>query len=373
MTAVLDQERVEENTDDLVDVDAEALLRGIHRNCFILGVTVRCWNGHYLVRDSDVKINNVAMDTELLTAPQWKLMPAEWHKKLQPFVSGTRSAVQRVGVPFKAGVYLVPKTRAAELMRAVGELRAEYRQVATEFAGEWPAIRAGLQERITREASAAQWAALSKKIPKAEDILRLFDIETSLWPVGSREPEAVLRHLETLQRAVDAVPANAIRREVRDLVEAVTALLADASSATRAVIDDHIDEWLVEAQTTTSRLVAAAVNSMIEEPLQEFAAAVQNLEDLRAREGVCRSGTIDAIRRAYEKLMGFSFMVSDDMRERLQQVRIGLDELQPRDVNDQSASAAAITASLRGITEDLRREDEESRGVRRMTRFLDLS
>jgi Protein of unknown function (DUF3150) len=362
--------------------DSQAVLQEIKRNCFLLSVTVHRWDGKYLVRGSTVHLANTELDDKLTTAPRWKLMPETWHKRIQPFVSQVRAVVYRVGVPFKDGVYIVPKQRARELMATVRDIRERYRSVAAEFVSAWPDIVTQLERKICREVGEEQWFSLSQKIPIETELLKLFDIEVGLWPIGGAGggiPGEMLDSLDCLKdqlsearEAVVSLPAGQDRSTLLAYLTKVLETIRLSEKATKKVLEENLEEWMTEAAETTSRMVSKAVETMLTDPIQEFAAAVQNLVDLQGREGRCRAGTLEAIRRAHAKLLGFQFMVPGDLIEKLRQVEMKLGQIEASDVNSKSLAARNLTEALKAISTSLQSSDTRNRGTEMFTRNIDI-
>ena len=366
------------------------LLEEVGKNCFLVSVTVRKWDGKYMIQGARIAIgSHSSIDESITSAPRWKLLPDEWHKRIQPFVSRARSVVSRVGVPLKDGVHIVPHARAQEMVEALKEIRENYLHMAEELTEAWPDITDRLRAKVVQEAGAAAWADLVEMLPPTEKLAKLFDIEVSLWPVGGQAtgtgvPAALLKELETLPEIANDLHDLARVYEgettedgpriarMRTAADAIDRVIQASRRKIRKVTQDNLEAWMQEASEVTNRLVAQAVESMLTAPIQEFSEAVKNLEELRAREGTCRAGTIEMIRRAHQKLMGFQFMVPQDLIERLNQVEGGLGSVTVRDVNTGSSVASNLTAVLRSISDELSSEQTMSRGLNQFSRHLDL-
>lgn len=358
---------------------AEAALREIRKNCFLLSITVRRWDGKYQIPGANSQVEHREIANDLVTKPCWKLVPGEWHKQIQPYVSGIRAAIYKVGVPFKEGVYIVPRTKARELLHQVESIRRDYKALATQFCDAWPGILGALKNKICSELGEHQWLVLEKKIPDQDNLESLFDVEVALWPIGGSGSELPIGMLDRLEILKEMLPEAELTLQsesapsaLSELVTEVRKLLECSETGVGRIASESIDIWMSEANETTARLVGKAVEGMLREPVQEFAEAVQNLENLQDREGVCRSGTLDAIRRAYDKLIGFQFMVPDELAAKLKQVEVRLGQVSPRDVNTRSALAGNLTRSLREISKELSSEEAIANGLGQFTRHLDL-
>lgn len=384
MPALVEEPATDEVSSSLEGIDSSVMLQEIRRNCFLLSVVVRRWDGQYMVKGSTVSLERGQLSAELTTSPRWKLVPEAWHKQIQPFASRVRSAVYRVGVSFKDGVYIVPKSKARQLVDEIEEARRAYLDVVRNFLREWPDIKERLRQRITREASEEQWLQLLSRLPDDEKMLGLFDIEVSLWPVGSSGgmSAALLDALDAMKDALRQnnpglatmsrlAPEHAVAMNL--LTTSVSRVLEASEADVSKFAGDNMEAWMEEASQTTNRLVAKAVESMLTEPVEEFARAVNNLQEIQDREGGrCMSGSLEMIRRAHAKLAGFQFMVPDQLIRKLKDVEVRLGSVTPRDVNVGATAARQLTESLQSIRQELEDTDALRQGLGKFTRCLRL-
>jgi hypothetical protein len=286
-------------------------------------------------------------------------------------VSRVRNSVYNVGVALKEGIYIVPRTRGQELIETVRQLREEYRSTAQEFAREWPAVLSSMEAKIIEEHGHDTWLKVTKLLPSEEEIPSLFDVEVGVWPIsgGGGAPIVSTSLMSSIQEKVHALENGDPPEEVSELLEEVRELCSAVRGCPGKLSETGAEEWLGEAQRATERMVAQAVDAMVSEPVQEFAAAVSNLEALQAR-GTCRGSTLESVRRAYEKLQGFRFMLPSDLTDRLREAENRLNMTEARDVNAGSAIAATLTRQLRSVTDDL--NNEVSANNRRGSFFRNL-
>lgn len=389
MSAVADAPpRTDEVAREVVEqVGVDRVLGEVRRNCFIIYVTVRAWRGRYLLRGGSVTVDGTVVDSDLVTNGQWKVVPPEWHRQLQPFESQARAAVYKVGTPFKDGVYIVPKSRAADMVARLKQVRAGLKAKVEQFAAEWPALVEKLQTKVTDSLGAEQWLALSSHLPSAAKLSSLYDIEIGLWPVGGAGGEGLsVEAFEDLQRAanmldaVDGLVTDMNSRDdrsdddrglLREFAAAVRRTWNRAQGAPARLTEDQAEAWVADAQQVTNRMVAQAVQTMVDEPVREFVEQVNNLTNLAAGRTV-RTATLDAIRRAYDKLRGFSFMLPEELVARLTEVDLQLGMATPQSVNGQSVAAGQLTAALRTIGDELASDAGRVASFKQMTRHLDL-
>jgi hypothetical protein len=180
--------------------------------------------------------------------------------------------------------------------------------------------------------------------------------------------------------AVDRLTAD-LRERPEDLEEQA-ALLAEFAGAVRRawnraqggparLTEDQAEAWVADAQRVTNEMVAQAVRTMVDEPVREFVAQVDNMARLATTRTV-RAATLDAIRRAYEKLKGFSFMLPAELVGRLTEVEVRLGMATPQALNGGSVAAEQLTSTLRGIGEELADDASRADSFKQMTRYLDV-
>ncbi len=352
-------------------------MRSLEKHCHILSVTVRRWRGHFQAKDAVVTVAGDEVDKALLSKPQWRLFE-KWNKELGPYESQIRKTVYERSVTFRDGVYIVPKTKAQELVLEVNALRDQYMAKVGEMVEKWD----DFVLELSRGFSAEVWKVLSAKIPSKAKLPELYGVDISLWSSGDNEAalacleelpkaRAALAGLDRLRldRKVDSRDRDAVNR----LLSAVDAMVRAADSESGKLVSEGVGDWLSEVKATTSRVLEGAVNSMLEVPVQEFAEALANMEEV-ASNGRCRAATIDAVRRSYEKLKSFSFMVPAEILAKMERVGSRLESVNASLVNQNQTSASRLVDSLREIRGDLAREVEESRqssGRAKRALFLD--
>lgn len=298
----------------------------IHKNCFLVYVRVSRWPGQYVIKDAEVKVGYNQVDKKQTTAPRWKFVPEEWSNRFQQIESQVRACVAAVSTNLQSSIYLVPRKAAQSLAESVDRLRQTYMEAVNEFVAEWPSIKDGIRHKICAQFGYEVWNSVDKQLPEDDRIAEKFGVELGLWPMGMTG-ESFLG-------------------------------------------EEDLAEWMHKAQDTTTRMLNQAIDSMLTDPLREFVEAVQNLEGIREREGVCRNGTLQAIQRAYEKLKAFEFMLPSSMLERLQEASRKLNLTEARDINRGSAASSALVGELRSISQDLAREIAEEESPRRKRSLL---
>lgn len=365
---------------ELQNTDSGHLLGEIQKNCFLLYVTVRRWDGKYLIRNANIQIDGVEVDAKMASAARWKLIPDEWHKKIQPFIGQVRTAIYKVAVPFRDGVYIVPKDRAKGLVESIQAIRDLYRRQAQRFADQWPDILDDLRDKIQRKYGDAEWNLIQNRLPKENKLLSLFDIEIGLWPIGKSGASAIASgedisylasHVDDFQEAIRVLKRESLSQELEDFIEVVRRLVKRSRRKIKEEMVENVDAWFEEASATSNKMVAEAVAAMVQEPIQAFQEALANLERVQ-EDGHCKTGTIDIVRRAYSKLHGFRFLLPSEMADRLEAVELKLGGITPADLNNMNHAGAGLVQSLRDISEELVSDEITLRSFGQFQRTLDI-
>lgn len=312
--------------DQLAQEGSVRLLETIQKKCLFLRIRVHGFDGRRTIKDAQVEIDGEAIDKDLTSPPSCVLVPKEWRMRLGKIGRKVREAAQNVSITFDQGVYLVPISRAPQLFAIIRELRAQYANEASELAKVWPELVVGLEEKWGEN-----WDNVARAVPTAASLARCFYIEAMAWPMAGSDK------------------------------------VGEGNPDLDAIADD-----LAEARAATDKAVASAIDNMLREPLAEFAAAVDNLLAVKQRDGTCRSGTLAAIQRAYEKLQGFRFMVPDALFARLQQAATAVQARTAQEFNSKDKVSRTLVDQLRSIRDEVQKAGTELSSVgqfNRMVRF----
>lgn len=368
--------------DEVNSLGADKIVGEVRKNCFLLYVTVRAWRGQFLVRNAEVKVDGRTVDPKMTTGSRWKLIPEKWHKAIQPFESRARAAVTRVGVPFKDGVYVVPKTRAKALVEEIKSIRLQLKSKVEEFEVEWPAIVRVLQDKITADLGPDQWLAVAKVLPDARKLSKLYDIEVGLWPTGGGGlPVECLAELDALSDRISHLSMLSDRCHEQmtgddanlldDVVSHIRRMRETVDRSSGKLIEENAEAWMGEAREATNRMVAQAVRAMIEEPVREFTEAVDSLAATAERR-TARNESLEVVRRAFQKLQGFQFLMPEEIIDRLKRVELSVGTVDARDMNGGSVAGASVARELRAIRDDLNAESAVDDAFGRFARSIEL-
>lgn len=363
---------------DLSRVDGARVLRAIARNCVAVKVSCHGIGYERKINGADVSVEGERVPDNVLSGATCRLVPPEVHKAVNSIANQARKLPGRFGTSFPGGAYLVPvhgaggRNPAAELFGAVRACRQEYQDRAAEFRPRW-------EEHVAhmRNNEPHWYEKLRRWLVDGDTFVARHTIDMMLMPLGAGLPvdfnsraRSALRELIS-DPSVPQADFDALNRLLPQILEVV----ARTASAPAALLgEDASQAWVREANVATSRAVAEAVQTMIQQPLTEFAEALANMEGIIDRGSNVRDGTIDKVRRAYNKLTGFSFLATPELQRRLQEFSGRLENLSPQRVNGSSNADRArnLSSFFREVREELVAEDTHAAAYGQFMRGLDL-
>lgn len=354
------------------------VLRAIARNCVAVKVSCSGIGYERKIADADVSVEGQAVPEEYLSGARWRMIPAEIHRAVNSIANQARRQPGMFGTPFPGGAYLVPvsgtngRNPAAELFGVIRATRESYHGKAVELRPKW-------EEHVekTRADLPQMYEKVRKWLVDGETFVARHTISMMLMPLGAGVPQDFTARfraaVENLARDpyVSSDDLAVFRRHARSLA----ALAQECANAPAALLgEDASAAWVQEANAATSRAVAEAVQTMIQEPLTQFAAALANMEDIIDRGSNVRTGTIDQIRRAYDKLTGFGFLATPDLQRQLRAVADRLNGISPQHVNGpvNRQSARELASFFREVREEMVAEDTHVAAYGQFMRGLDL-
>lgn len=354
------------------------VLRAIARNCVAVKVSCHGIGYERKIADADVSVEGQAVPDEYLSGARWRLIPAEIYRAVNSIANQARKQPGMFGTPFPGGAYLVPvsgaggRNPAAELFGVIRATRESYHGKAVELRPKW-------EQHVekTRTERPALYEQMRRWLVDGEAFVARHTISMMLMPLGAGLPADF-----------DARFAGAVGDMLRDPnvssadlaavgrhLPRLTAIAQECANAPAALLgEDASAAWVQEANAATSRAIAEAVQTMIQQPLTEFAEALANMEGIIDRGSNVRTGTIDQVRRAYAKLAGFEFLATPDLRRRLRAVSDRLNGLSPQLVNGpvNRDSARELAGFFREVREEMVAEDTHLAAYGQFMRGLDL-
>jgi len=377
-TAEITVDTPELDVSQLERIDSARLLRRIARNCVAVKISAHGVGYERKLKKAEVKVEGETIPDELLSGATGRLVPPDINRTMSYIANKARRQPSLFGTPFPGGAYLVPvsgmngRNPAAELFGAVRSVRQEYREKAEEYRPKWEEH----VEKLKRE-QASFYESMRRWLVDADTFVAKHTVDMILMPLGGGIPADFDNRLRERVNALlrDPSVSTADFEAVQRLLPALITAVTEVANTPPALLGENASAaWVTEAREATSRAIADAVRTMIQEPLNEFAAALANMEGILARGSRVLPATIANIQSAYTKLQGFSFLTPPDLQRRLSQIAQRINAVNPQAVNGQSNRDAArnVADFLRDARETLTAEDTHIEAYGQFMRGLDL-
>jgi hypothetical protein len=362
---------------ELNNTSSDVMLRAISRNCVALKVIVGAISAERKVPGAKVSIGEHEVADELLSGARFKLVPSNIKNQLARVMNRARDVPYNYGTPFVGGAYLIPvgttpggKSQAQLAFEQLSQLKVDYRTLAENLKGDWEA-------HVQKVASdfPMEYDSMKKWFVSGDAFVRLHYISTMQFPLGAGLPVDFNDRLDTgLLRLLNnellsAEDRAVITRLKPNLIDVIETAAHDVGSLLN---EDTAATWVVEAQQATSKAVAEAVKTMIQEPVKEFAETLANFEGMLARGSNVRTGTVENLKTAFNKLKGFSFMVPDDLKTRLASVGSIINGVDYKEINSSESSSRELAKHFSEIREQLSSSEAHMAMYGKFMRNLDI-
>jgi len=337
--------------------DGEQLLDQITQHVFLVMLNIRWPKMAYQIADAIVAVSDgdekKEIAEEFRTKPKWKLIPAEWQKKMSNLEGRARSLVGHASINFAArGVSVLPNARAAKIFSGLRTLRAEMEQYRDEFVSEYAGILESLEERL----DADLYKKVQGKLPNVEQIAAKFGLVWAIIPAGDRGG-ATAEQLDCIETALTQSAdrmgeANiASPRSVHNA--RVTLANMRRTSTTEEITDGEADELIAEAREQMHQFTREMLEDMAREPRRILMDAADNLlAALKDPSRSVRNGTISQVREAFEMLEGFAFLAGPELIAAMHTCRERLESVTPQQLNSDAEIGARLAAGLQGVRDE---------------------
>lgn len=295
---------------------SQDLAIGLQQACEILHVAIHRPRMTFKIPKAEVSLGEMKLSAAQVTAPSWKLMPAELGAALDKIENKVGNVLEQYGVKFRSrpdnsglveeqyqlrGVYLVPALAVEELLGRLQELDGELKDVVREWANDPGRLVAAVQLKLGDDA----FEKVKNKIPSGAQLLAATSLEFVSLP-----------------------------------------MCADLEG----IRESNNTSLLRLARQRTSEMLSRVSESIVAQPRQELADAVQQLQELIGRDGRVTAKSFAPIRRAIEKLGLFDFVVDAELRKQIDALSARMDAITPSEQD----RATAESSGLLGILDTLR-------------------
>jgi len=301
---------------------SDDFLELLQNECHLFYVSVKRWDGKYSNNTATVTANASIVAEDLTTKPRWKLLPAAWGKKTAAIEQSVRAAVSKFSVPFREGVYVVPKVNSENLVTELRRLQAEYKSIVEELKNEWPALVLDLKDRIIREFGLLTWDGIAKVLPTQETLFSRFGVEFGFWPINQGVSFSAVKTATELTKALRSASliAESLGSTDRERFESIVSLSRELVSFIETKVSrinvDEAPAWLTATQQSSQEMIRNVVGNMLQQPLDDFIEQLANVKRMAENNSV-RARSIGILQETYSKLMSFSFLAPQDIVDKL--------------------------------------------------------
>jgi hypothetical protein len=301
----------------------QALLQ-IQRHCLLVTLHVKAWVGQPTIDEANVTVDGEELDDDKATSPHWRLMPNNWKTKFKTLESRARTLIREHSVPFRLrGVHVVPITMAENLFAQLRVLKEQYEITTKMFIdsyGEW-----------TKQLKDKLGELAIKHVPLKHKLYKKFAMEWAIVPMGQ--------------------PGDTIDDfEMSDLVR--------------------------EARDTMGKLIMESVETMITQPKQELAEAVQNLVDMieNNEKVAVRSASLDKLQKTFNKYRSFASFIDSDGRivEMLNKVDKTMDGVSPKMINRDEDIRDGLLTALKALNKEVAEESKTLASFDKFKRAINI-
>ena len=362
---------------ELARTSSDALLRSISRNCVAIKVSVSAMGNERKIDGAQIQLGDHQVPQELIAGARFKLLPPEIRNPLNKVGQRARLIPYTHGTAFVGGAYLLPLTKNREgqsvaqvVFDRLASLREEYHDLAQDLRRPWERH----VEKI-REEWPLEYENMSRWLVSGDTFVRMHHISTMLFPLGSGLPADFDNKLENgLNRQVsDTSQTETDRDSLRRVMPRVNAIVRAASQDVGGLLSEQAtSSWVVDAQAATSEAIAEAVRNMIQEPMTEFAQSLAHVESMLQRGSNLRAVTLENLKQAYTKLVGFSFMAPEDLKDRLRGVGTLLNGVDVKELNSSESTSKELAGAFANIRETLTSESTHGAVFGQFMRNLDI-
>jgi hypothetical protein len=296
------------NVDQTDEFDTSSELS---KNILFVAIYVHLWRGQFKIRGVSVQLDNVELVNKLITNPRWNLFPQEWKEKFTAVENKIKRVITELSVntdsvkfPIK-GVHIIARKSAPLFFQQINDIeRKDFKPLVDIFTARWMEIVDKLQNDFDDPNA---WSVASKFLPSSgPDLSKRFWIERVVVPItlDSQERFGELMGIE---------------------------------------VDEYADEIKRYGEQFTKN-VATLVTKGLEDELKS---AVDNLTERITDKGIIKKGTLGLVNTAFNKLQSFEFVMTDELKAKIKDVKAVLDNSSAQDLNkDLKEDAGKVSEQL---------------------------
>jgi len=243
-----------------------------------IAVYTHMWTGQSKIRNALVKLGHTELEKDMVTNPRWNLLPEDWRKKFTGVHSQVQRAVDQASVssddvsfPIR-GVHVIARRAYKEFATQIKDIeKNDFVPLVRQLVKQWPQIVDDFRKDIK---DPVVWAALAPKLPQASRLSEKFWIEIIRVPIKFST--------DTTLEAVSDI----------EMVE------------------------IAEQGQRFAKNIAGMIVGGLEDELRN---SIDNLLGRIHEKGVIKQATLDMVKAAFKKLQDFDFVMTDALKEKINQ------------------------------------------------------
>lgn len=295
----------------------------LDKHILCCAITVHMWRGQFKIRDALVRVGEIKLADEIVTNPRWKLMPDAWSAqfgKVEQEINGLVDRTRPLNsdthkFPLK-GIDIIPRKAAPKLFKDIKSIETEkFNPLADKFVEAFPEIA----EELKKQVGDSNFQMIRPFLPTNMVNLRSrFHIEKHVVPI----------HFSTAGEFQEYMG-----EEANEFAE-------------------EIGEYAKDFATSTAQTIVSGLQD-------EMLKAIQNLQERISDQGVIKGGTLDMVKRAFEKIDGFSFCMTPELLQKMKVAKMQLGATDHLDLNrDLKHGTGDVAKGLSSVLGELTKQCE---------------
>lgn len=332
-------------------------------NVVLLAPTLSIWKGQYQLPTSKTKttVDDVVVEEGDVTTPRAKLFSKKypldkngvpWQKRFQDVDSALTKLKNSMSVAFPInGVRILPKASVAGFLeRVYGDTVGRIKQRLDN--GFYTDAR-------ERDAKARDYEQLYAILPEDTPVFNpLLEEQSLAYTLRAAAIEfcddldgiyAQMAQSTVWEQVKHKVPKKASEMLAKFQIDVLPIEVA-ASPTTSGIGEfrNHLDV----VREACRRRAEEAIDAMISEPREQLDKALQELQDLIARQGQVTERSFDATRRAMEKIRLFECVADSTMLSKMAELDRAL-KTSPRTIRDSKSVASNFSAVVANVQAEI--------------------
>lgn len=262
------------------------------------------------VANVNLSVGGQELNSDNVTKPSWKLLPAELASELDAIESAAGKLIDEYSARFCGTVkiggvqryalhatYCVPKNVVPTLLHELDVLNTQLKQAVSY----WAEREGEFNELIKRQLGAEQYELARKQIPKIRDLVASTGIFVVSLPIG---------------QTYDTIQGH------------------------------RLDGLLSQSRDEARKMINSVMENLVAGPRQELSEALENFQKIISNGSRIRERSVEVVRRAFRRLKLFDFVADTTLAQKI----AALDSQLSTAVGDSTTDA--LNHAIRAVQEE---------------------